>query len=100
VIHISCNVLTAAEVQTHPALNGDSSFCDIVFSDNGIGINDEFLEQIFLIFQRLNARALYEGTGIGLALCKKIVLNHKGEIYVRSKEGVGTEFHVLLPLMG
>lgn len=97
VIHISCKMLTAAEVQTHPALDGAYTYCEIIFSDNGIGINEEFMEQIFLIFQRLNARVLYEGTGIGLALCKKIVLNHKGEIYVSSKEGVGTQFHVLLP---
>jgi two-component system CheB/CheR fusion protein len=100
VIHISCRMLPAVEVQTHPALNNAFSYCEIIFSDNGIGINEEFLEQIFLIFQRLNAKDRFEGTGIGLALCKKIVLNHKGEIYIHSKEGVGTEFHVLLPLKG
>lgn len=96
-IHISCRMLTAVEVQTHPALNSSLSYFEIVFSDNGIGIDEEFMEQIFLIFQRLNAKDSFEGTGIGLALCKKIVSNHKGEIYVHSKEGVGTEFHVLLP---
>jgi two-component system CheB/CheR fusion protein len=98
VIHISCRTLTAVEAQTHPTLNSASSYWEIIFSDNGIGINEEFMEQIFLIFQRLNARERFEGTGIGLALCKKIVLNHKGEIYLRSKEGIGTEFHVLLPV--
>jgi two-component system, chemotaxis family, CheB/CheR fusion protein len=100
VIHISCRMLPAVEVQTHPVLNSASSYFEIIFSDNGIGIDEEFMEQIFLIFHRLNAKALYEGTGIGLALCKKIVLNHKGEIYVHSKEGIGTEFHVILPLTG
>ncbi|OQP52869.1 hypothetical protein A4H97_24555 [Niastella yeongjuensis] len=99
-VHISCRMLTSDEVQTHPALNNALSYCEIIFSDNGIGIHEEFKEQVFHIFQRLNARDRFEGTGIGLALCKKIVLNHKGEIYVRSKEGVGTEFHVLLPLKG
>jgi len=98
VIHISCRKLTAGDVQAHPALNNDIPYCEIIFSDNGIGINEIFMEQIFLIFHRLNASERFEGTGIGLALCKKIVLNHKGEIYVNSKEGIGTEFHVLLPL--
>ncbi|MCS3797340.1 chemotaxis protein CheB [Niastella sp. OAS944] len=97
VIHISCRMLTNAEVQTHPSLDKALSYYDIIFSDNGIGIDKAFMEQVFQIFQRLNARERFEGTGIGLALCKKIVLNHKGEIYIRSKEGVGTEFHVLLP---
>lgn len=97
VIHISCRMLTAVEAQTHPALNSGLSYYEIIFSDNGIGIEEEFREQIFLIFQRLNAKDRFEGTGIGLALCRKIVLNHKGEIYVRSKEGIGTAFHVLLP---
>ena len=97
VIYISCRMIPAIEVQTHPALNNASTYFEIIFSDNGIGIDEEFMEQIFLIFQRLNAKDRFEGTGIGLALCKKIVLNHRGEIYVHSKEGIGTEFHVLLP---
>jgi two-component system CheB/CheR fusion protein len=99
VIHISCRKLNTGDVQAHPALNNAASYCEIIFSDNGIGINEIFVEQIFLIFQRLNAKERFEGTGIGLALCKKIVLNHSGEIYVSSKEGIGTEFHVLLPLI-
>ncbi|OQP54194.1 hypothetical protein A4D02_19935 [Niastella koreensis] len=97
VIHISCRMLMPDELLTHPTLNSASAYWEIIFSDNGIGIDEEFSEQIFQIFQRLNAKDRFEGTGIGLALCKKIVLNHKGEIYVHSKEGVGTEFHVLLP---
>ena len=100
VVHISSRTLSPGEVQAHAALNSGSSYCEIVVADNGIGINEIFMEQIFLIFQRLNATAHFEGTGIGLALCKKIVSNHKGEIYLQSKEGVGTEFHVLLPVKG
>ncbi|OQP58820.1 hypothetical protein A4R26_22885 [Niastella populi] len=98
VIHISYRTLSAGEVKTHPLLNSELSYCETIFSDNGIGIDEKFMEQVFLIFQRLNATDRFEGTGIGLALCKKIVLNHSGEIYVHSKEGEGTEFHVLLPL--
>lgn len=97
VVHISCRTLTAAEVQMHPLLNSAGSYWEITFSDNGIGIEKDFIEQVFKIFQRLNATDRFEGSGIGLALCKKIVLNHKGEIYIQSKEEAGTEFHVLLP---
>lgn len=97
VIHISYRMMTADEVQKYSSLAGDSPYCEIVFSDNGIGINEKFSEQIFLIFQRLNTREHFEGTGIGLALCKRIVSNHRGEIHVHSTEGLGTQFHVLLP---
>jgi two-component system CheB/CheR fusion protein len=97
VIHISCGVLAAGEVPEHLALKGSTSYCEIIFQDNGIGIDKKFTEQVFLIFQRLNARERFEGTGIGLALCKKIVLGHQGEIYMISAEGGGTQFHVVLP---
>lgn len=98
VIKISYRALPAAEVQEHPSLYKDLSYGEIIFADNGIGIKEQFLEQIFLIFQRLHESSHFEGNGIGLALCKRIVLNHKGEIYVQSKEGSETQFHVLLPL--
>jgi len=97
VIHISCRVLAAGEVPGHLALKGSNSYCEIIFQDNGIGIDKKFAEQVFLIFQRLNAREHFEGTGIGLALCKKIALGHHGEIYITSAEGGGTKFHVVLP---
>jgi two-component system CheB/CheR fusion protein len=97
VIHISCRVLSAREVPEHLDLKGGSSYGEIIFQDNGIGIDKKFAEQIFLIFQRLNARERFEGTGIGLALCKKIVLGHQGEIYMTTAEGGGTQFHIVLP---
>jgi two-component system CheB/CheR fusion protein len=97
VIHISCRVLAAGEAPGHLALNAGMPYCDITFQDNGIGIDEKFINQIFMIFQRLNAREHFEGTGIGLALCKKIALGHQGEIYVTSVEGKGSQFHVLLP---
>lgn len=73
------------------------SYHHIRFSDNGIGFSPGYADKIFNIFQRLHGKKAYEGTGIGLATCRKIVQNHGGHIYATSVKGEGATFHILLP---
>ncbi len=80
-----------------PRSGNQKNFVRIVLKDNGIGFNNEYSEKIFGIFSRLNAKEKYEGTGLGLALCRKIVLRHGGEISASSEEGTGSRFDFTLP---
>lgn len=75
-----------------------ASYQYISVSDNGIGFEPHFKDRIFQVFQRLHNRSAYEGTGIGLAICKKIVDNHKGMIDAIGKPGVGATFIIYLPI--
>ena len=76
----------------------DGKYCRINISDNGIGFDEIYLDRIFVIFQSLNDRSVYEGTGIGLAISKKIMEKHNGLITAKSELGKGASFILILPL--
>jgi signal transduction histidine kinase len=76
---------------------GGAGACQIVVEDNGIGFDEKYLDRIFRVFQRLHGRTEYEGTGIGLAICRKIVERHGGDITASSAPGMGAKFIVTLP---
>jgi signal transduction histidine kinase len=75
-----------------------ASHCELTVSDNGIGFEQVYSDRIFELFQRLHGRNEYEGTGMGLAICRKIVERHGGSISARSTPGQGAEFVIILPL--
>lgn len=79
-------------------INLQNNACQIVVSDNGIGFDQRFADRIFVMFQRLHGQVDYEGSGLGLALCKRIVERHHGRIEVSSVPGEGTSFFIFLPL--
>lgn len=73
--------------------------CVITVKDNGIGIDAKYTQKVFAVFQRLNTRQSYEGTGIGLAVCRKIVQRYNGTINIESQLGKGTTFTISLPIV-
>lgn len=81
----------------HIGIKEESNEWIFCVSDNGIGMEEQYLERIFQVFQRLHSRREYAGTGIGLAICKKIIDHHKGKIWVKSTPNIGSEFYFAIP---
>ena len=81
-----------------PGARSAGRTCEIVVRDNGIGFEEKHAERIFAVFKRLHGRSEYEGTGIGLAICRKIAERHHGTIRAESKPNEGASFIITLPI--
>lgn len=79
------------------SLHPDLNYFEIAIEDNGIGFDEKYIDHIFKVFQRLHGKSAFEGTGIGLAICKRIVMSHHGYITARSQPNEGATFIVVLP---
>ena len=97
VISITSQPLSDDEKAHHKDLLPEVDYCQITVADNGIGFNKEHALKIFSIFQRLHGKSEFAGTGIGLAICKKIAHNHYGEIWATSQPDQGAKFNIILP---
>lgn len=95
-IEIASSAVTKSEMEKLHLPSG-KDFVRITVRDYGIGFEDAYATQIFQIFQRLHGKSEYPGSGIGLAICKKIVDNHSGLLYAEGNPGTGAHFHVVLP---
>jgi two-component system CheB/CheR fusion protein len=95
-IRVECRYLDRLALDAPESDSGP--YCRLTISDNGIGFDDQYASKIFTIFQRLHSREKYDGTGIGLAITKKIIDRHNGLVSAHSKEGAGSTFVIILPL--
>jgi len=91
-------VKVGSEIVSDPATPGEK-ICQLTVSDNGIGFDEKYLDRIFNVFQRLHTRNEYEGTGMGLAIVRKIALYHGGDVTAKSKPGEGATFILKLPVV-
>jgi signal transduction histidine kinase len=96
IIKISCSSASKEEIKMYKLKFG-RLYLKIEFEDNGIGFEKEYSEKIFHVFQRLNGKAEYKGSGIGLSICRKIVDNHQGHIFAEGRLNEGAKFTILLP---
>jgi len=91
-------VTPVIEIDTVADADLPDGYCQITVTDNGIGFEEKYLDRIFTVFQRLHSSEEYEGTGIGLAICRRIVERHHGRISASSQQGVGSRFSIILPI--
>ena len=89
--------LVKVQGRTVTSISGEQ-FCELTVQDNGIGFEEQYAEKIFVVFQRLHGRGEYEGTGVGLAVCRRITDRHQGTIVAKGKPGEGATFIVTLPV--
>ena len=99
VIKIKCEIQKGKDLNNKELLP-EEDYCHIVFSDNGIGFDQQYSEKIFEVFQRLHGKEVYQGTGIGLAIVKKIIDNHDGIISASGEIGNGATFNIIFPVKG
>jgi PAS domain S-box-containing protein len=99
IVRISCQKAAARRSDSLDESVASRQFCEILVTDNGIGFDEKYLDRIFTVFQRLHKKGEYEGTGVGLAICRKIVDRHGGTITARSNPGQGATFVVTLPVI-
>ena len=95
-ISINSRKLELIEKEEHQ-LSPETVYFLIRIQDNGIGFEQQYANKIFQLFQRLEGKSEYPGTGIGLSICKKIIINHKGLIFAESEPGKGATFSIILP---
>lgn len=98
-INVRASIIKGNNIDEFAVLSRDNDFLEISFSDNGIGFSSEFSGKVFEIFQKLDQIEQEDGLGIGLAMCKKIVLNHDGIIVAESQSGKGTIIKIFLPIL-
>jgi signal transduction histidine kinase len=91
--------ITSRLIRSPKGSQAELDWCEIKVTDQGVGFNEKYLDRLFQPFQRLHDHALYEGNGMGLAICRKIVERHGGEITAESQTGQGATFIVRLPLI-
>ena len=97
IVQVSGRSLNGHEAGLDEGPPSTDGLCEISVKDNGVGFDEKYLDRIFDAFQRLQARGVYEGTGIGLAICRKIVERHHGTIAAKSEPGQGATFIITLP---
>jgi len=98
-ISITCQIVPGEEVKDkHPLLDQEKEYAKITFIDNGIGMEAKYAKKIFQVFQRLHSKDEYGGTGMGLAICRKVMENHEGMIELESSSPEGSSFACYFPL--